>query len=165
MKRGTRTGDVKILLSNVSDGQGSSSKMFKRPADFEKLYRNRFPAKGENPDSCPIDPNHTHFILLDDCCGPSDEEWTKHGYPSRADLVLQLRAEIEQEARKHQHDGQSRRAVLLLHQRIFFFIIGHEIPIVQILIEGGPSSVLTICEAVEHKTPVIIIQVRSFDST
>jgi hypothetical protein len=41
-------------------------------------------------------------------------------------------------------------------------IIVHQIPIVQILLEGGPSSILTVYEAIKHKTPVIIIQVRIF---
>jgi hypothetical protein len=73
--------------------------------DYVKLYRNRVPAEGEK--SYPLDPNHTHFLLLDDMCGPDDEKWRKHGYPVRADLTIQMRAEIEQAARRITNHGQS----------------------------------------------------------
>jgi hypothetical protein len=85
-----------------------------QPNDFEKLYRNRFPIRGKPPETCPIDPNHTHFILLDDLCGPEDKEWKKHGFGVRSDLILNLRAQIEQEARKLNHHGQSKSFFLLL---------------------------------------------------
>ena len=40
------------------------------------------------------------------------------------------------------------------------FLIADFIPIVQILINGGPSSIETVCQAVNRKTPIIVIQVR-----
>ncbi|CAF4626798.1 unnamed protein product, partial [Rotaria sp. Silwood2] len=58
------------------------------------------------------DLNHTHFILLDDKCGPNDETWRRYGYPVRADLTIQLRAEIEQEARCSSHYRHSRERVI-----------------------------------------------------
>ncbi|CAF3192241.1 unnamed protein product [Rotaria sp. Silwood2] len=71
----------------------------------EKLYRNGAPQ--DNPQSYPLDPNHTHFILLDDRCGAGDEKWKKKRYDVRADLIIQLRAEIEREARYSSHYRQS----------------------------------------------------------
>ena len=81
--------------------------MSDRVADKEKLYRNRFPTK-EEAESCPIDPNHTHFILLDDMCGPDDTKWKEKGYKIRADLIIQLRAQIEQKAGRFSNQGQSK---------------------------------------------------------
>ncbi|CAF1533648.1 unnamed protein product, partial [Rotaria sp. Silwood1] len=108
-------------------------------ADHEKLYRNCVPQK--NPSSYPLVPNHTHFILLDDKCDANGETWKRYGYPVQADLTIQLRAEIEQEARCSSHYRQN-----------------YTIPIIQILIEGGPSSLLTVVEAVMHETPVVVIE-------
>ncbi|CAF3974786.1 unnamed protein product, partial [Rotaria sp. Silwood1] len=73
-------------------------------ADHEKLYRNCVPQK--NPSSYPLVPNHTHFILLDDKCDANGETWKRYGYPVQADLTIQLRAEIEQEARCSSHYRQ-----------------------------------------------------------
>jgi len=92
----------------------SPTKQSKPHTDFKKLYRNRNRNLNSNePASYPIDPNHTHFILLDDGCGSDDQNWRKYGYPIRADLTLQLRAEIEQEARKYERHGQSKAHCLL----------------------------------------------------
>jgi hypothetical protein len=108
------TSDTNILISNQTN-QDLTSSIFKRPVAFEKLYRNRFPTKNETPSSCPIDPNHTHFILLDDGYDDTDDtEWKKHGYPIRADLTLPLRAKIEQEARTFNNQGESEQCVSFL---------------------------------------------------
>ncbi|CAF3743141.1 unnamed protein product [Rotaria socialis] len=112
---------------------------FDTVADHEKLYRYCAPQKTSK--SYPLDPNHTHFILLDDKCGASNDKWEQYGFPVRADLTIQLRAEIEQEARYSSRYRQN-----------------YKIPIIQILIEGGPSSLLTMVEAVTHETPVIVIE-------
>ena len=34
------------------------------------------------------------------------------------------------------------------------------IPIVMVLVEGGPSSIRTICEALESNTPVVVVKVK-----
>jgi hypothetical protein len=63
-----------------------------------RIYRSQTPMP--NADRCPLDPNHTHFILLDDMLGEDMElaskELTQH-INCRADLTIQLRAEIERE--------------------------------------------------------------------
>ncbi|CAF3197546.1 unnamed protein product [Rotaria sp. Silwood2] len=71
----------------------------------EKLYR--YHAPQDEPQSYPLDPNHTHFILLDDTWGEDDEKWQRNKCNVRADLTIQLRAEIEQEARCSSHYRQS----------------------------------------------------------
>ncbi|CAF3381710.1 unnamed protein product [Rotaria sp. Silwood2] len=89
----------RVKLSSV--GSAMPTATFSTVADREKLYLNCVPQ--EKPASYPLDPNHTHFILLDDKCGPNDETWRRYGFPVRADLTIQLRAEIEQEARCSSH--------------------------------------------------------------
>ncbi|CAF1221434.1 unnamed protein product [Didymodactylos carnosus] len=108
-------------------------------SDRVMLYRTRHPLEDEKPDSAPLDPNHTHFIILDDQYG-TNEDW-KNIHPVRSDLILKLRAEIEQAARKINSQGQAT-----------------SVPIVQILAEGGASSILTVCKAVKSGTPLIVIE-------
>ncbi|CAF1684725.1 unnamed protein product, partial [Didymodactylos carnosus] len=66
-----------------------------------KLYRNREPFS--NDENCSLDPNHTHFLLLDDLYGSDIQNW-KDQHPEkincRTDLISTIRAEIEQESRK-----------------------------------------------------------------
>ncbi|CAF1053216.1 unnamed protein product [Rotaria sp. Silwood1] len=116
-----------------------------REINREKLYRNGVPQ--DNPQTYPLDPNHTHFILLDDRCGAGDEKWRKKRYSVRADLTIQLRTEIEREARYSSHYRQN-----------------YNTPIIQILIGGGRSSLLTVIEAVTHETPVIVVEDAQLDS-
>ncbi|CAF1266794.1 unnamed protein product [Rotaria sordida] len=77
----------------------------------------------------------------DDNFEEGDRHWkAKFVDRLRADLILPMRAQIEQESRKVTQQGQT-------------FMI----PIVQILVEGGVSSILTVCESIKAKTPVIVI--------
>ncbi len=39
------------------------------------------------------------------------------------------------------------------------------IPIVMVLVEGGPSSIKTICEALDSTTPVVVVKVRTMYCT
>ncbi|CAF0907288.1 unnamed protein product [Didymodactylos carnosus] len=57
------------------------------------------------------------------------------------DLILKLRAEIERQASAISSQGQP-----------------HHIPVIQILAEGGPSSVKTVCEALNQNTYLIVIE-------
>lgn len=84
---------------------------------------------------CELEPNHTHFLLLDDG-------------QAKADTVLQLRAEIENCSRFVNRGTASEAAVDI------------EIPIVMVLVEGGPSSIKTICQALEINTPVVVVKVN-----
>ncbi|CAF1368298.1 unnamed protein product [Rotaria sordida] len=82
---------------------------------------------------CDLEPNHTHFLLFDDG-------------QSTADSVLQLRAEIEKCSRNINIETTTEGAV------------ESPIPIVMVLVEGGPSSIRTICQALESNTPVVVIK-------
>ncbi|CAF4940185.1 unnamed protein product, partial [Rotaria sp. Silwood2] len=78
---------------------------------------------------CDLEPNHTHFLLFDD------------GQPN-ADTVVPLRAEIEKYSRNINIETTTEGALESL------------IPIVMVLVEGGPSSIRTICQALDSNTPV-----------
>jgi hypothetical protein len=85
---------------------------------------------------CDLEPNHTHFLLFDD------------GHPN-ADSVLSLRADIEMHLRRTNIGETIEGAVHTL------------IPIVMVLVEGGPSSIKTVCEALESNTPVVVVKVKN----
>ncbi|CAF1400728.1 unnamed protein product [Rotaria sordida] len=113
----------------------------------ECVYRTRKPANNEQPLMYPLDHNHTHFLMLDGGFEKEDNRSQRPEYLnlSHFELILNLRAKIEEESRK------------ITSQRS-----KNVIPIVQILINGGPSTILTFCEAIGRKTPVLVIHVREY---
>jgi len=90
--------------------------------------------KEKKKKQCDLEPNHTHFLLFDD------------GEPN-ADSVLPLRAEIEKYSRRVTIETNIEGTGETL------------IPIVMVLVEGGPSSIRTICQALESNTPVVVVKV------
>lgn len=91
----------------------------------------------KNPQKrCDLEPNHTHFLLFDDG-------------NAKADAVLDLRANIETRCRAVNTDPLTGG------------IPGMLIPIVMVLVEGGPSSLRTICKALDAKTPVVVVKVTT----
>lgn len=69
------------------------------------------------------------------------------GTPS-ADTILPLRAEIEKYSRYPNLESNKNDAS------------EPAVPIVMVLVEGGPSSIRTICQALESNTPVVVIKVN-----
>ncbi|CAF1054224.1 unnamed protein product [Rotaria sordida] len=92
-----------------------------------------YTVKEKQEKRCDLEPNHTHFLLFDD------------GQPN-ADTILPLRAEIEKYCRNRSIDTATDGAIESL------------IPIVMVLVEGGLSSIRTICEALDSNTPVVVIK-------
>ena len=90
--------------------------------------------KKEVDKRCELEPNHSHFLLFDDG-------------QAKAANVLQLRAEIESRSRQVTTDAETEGTTAT------------QIPIVMVLVEGGPSSIRTICEALEANTPVVVVKV------
>lgn len=83
------------------------SQLEKRSQKRIRLYRTRLVKDEGESESYPLDHNHTHFILLDDQFGEGDKEWrAKCKKPLRADLILRMRAQIEQESRKVTQQGK-----------------------------------------------------------
>ena len=90
--------------------------------------------KANKKGSCDLELNHTHFLLFD------------NGQAS-ADSVIKLRADIEKCARQITTETQIQGQGETL------------IPIVMVLVEGGPSSIETICGALQANTPVVVVKV------
>ncbi|CAF4396515.1 unnamed protein product [Rotaria socialis] len=150
------TTDYKQLESPSTYSEEDKSKISEQPNTIDKvnieksserseqnvrLYRVRQPPEKGEPESYPLDHNHTHFIILQDEFGEGDRKWkSKFKENVRADLILPIRAQIEQESRTIKRQGQK-----------------YKIPIVQILVDGGVSSILTVCESIAAGTPVIVI--------
>jgi hypothetical protein len=81
-----------------------------------KIYRRRTPRSDE--DSCPLDPNHTHFMLLDDMLGDSIESpfgEIAQNINCRADVTIKLRAEIE-------HAISKSKSILIMNETIFSLV-------------------------------------------
>lgn len=90
--------------------------------------------KGKQKKTCDLEPNHTHFLLFDDG-------------QYKADAVLPLRAEIETCSRRINTENLAEDTCESL------------IPIVMVLVEGGPSSIRTVCKALDSNTPVVVVKV------
>jgi hypothetical protein len=84
---------------------------------------------------CDLEPNHTHFLLLDDGT-------------AKPENILPLRADIEMCSRCSNigkpTEGDSEK----------------RIPIIMVLVEGGRSSIKCICEALAANTPVVVVKVN-----
>jgi hypothetical protein len=80
-----------------------------------------------------LEPNHTHFLLFDD--GQTD---------GLDRFVSSKRAQIEKEMRESINDDDDL-----------------ETPLVMILIEGGLSSIRTVCQSLRSDTPLVVIKVCS----
>ena len=84
---------------------------------------------------CDLEKNHTHFLLFDDGL-------------TKADNVLALRADIEMYSRRSNVDETIEGALHTL------------LPIVMVLVDGGPSSIETICKSLNANTPVVVVKVN-----
>ncbi|CAF1262466.1 unnamed protein product [Adineta steineri] len=82
---------------------------------------------------CELESNHTHFLLFDDGL-------------VKPENVLPLRADIEVNLRRLNIEQTIEGAVHTL------------IPIVMVLVEGGRSSIKTVCEALDANTPVVVVK-------
>lgn len=82
---------------------------------------------------CDLEPNHTHFLLFD-------------GQSTNNNTVLLQRANIEKYSRQIDITNSTSES---------------SIPIVMILLEGGPFSVDTVCHGLRSNTPLVVVKVCS----
>ncbi|CAF4270019.1 unnamed protein product, partial [Rotaria sp. Silwood2] len=125
-----------LIQQSSQINNNGSVRSFSFAYPFRPMINNYLLGGANESESYPLDPNHTHFILLDDMCGSDDDQWRTKNYLVRANLGVQLGFRIMQEARRIWNHGKC-----------------YKIPIVQLLVDGGPSSLLSVCEAVRHGTP------------
>lgn len=78
-----------------------------------------------------LEPNHTHFLLFD-------------GESSNMDTLLLQRANIEKYSRRIKMETSNE---------------GTPIPSIMVLVEGGPFSVRTVCQALQSNIPLVVIKV------
>ncbi|CAF1082307.1 unnamed protein product, partial [Didymodactylos carnosus] len=115
--------------------------------DSSRLYRIRKPSQMEKSKrKYPLDPNHTHFILLEDEYG-SENVWGKRNFPEtkhdltviRRNYTLTLRDEIEKQARK-------------LDEHAYPDKNGNKCE------SGDESTFSTVTKAIDNGTPVVVIR-------
>lgn len=85
---------------------------------------------------CDLEGNHTHFLLFD-------------GESSNTDALLLQRAKIEKYSRRIIEETSISNTL---------------IPIVMVLLEGGPFSIRTVCHALQSNTPLVVVKVSIYNS-
>jgi hypothetical protein len=95
------------------------------------------------PRLAPLDPNHSHFILVD------NSQLGKYGGE------IEFRAELESAISQHKFDPDE-------EQPLSTFI--DSIPIVLLVLEGGPNTVGTVLSSVKRKTPCVFVEVFQHSS-
>jgi transient receptor potential cation channel subfamily M member 2 len=104
-----------------------------------------------------LDPNHTHFILVDD------------GTEGQFGGEIQFRAQLEAELRKGKslkyYDEKFKRKVCILKEdkEIEEKSSKEIIPMVLIVVQGGPNTLLTVEKALIEDVPVLILAVIKFE--
>ncbi|RDD39507.1 Transient receptor potential cation channel subfamily M member 2 [Trichoplax sp. H2] len=98
---------------------------------FPVRYRSQF-RSGEI--GAPLDPNHTHFILVDD------------GTVGRFGAEIGLRSKLEQTISEQK-----------MHTYKFVGNHGFRIPVVCVVLEGGPNTMATVHAAIEQNTPGVVV--------
>ena len=97
----------------------------------DEHYVRSYVLKQPEANRCDLEPNHTHFLLFD-------------GESSNIDTLLLQRANIGKYSRRISMEISNEDAL---------------IPIVMILVEGGPLSVRTVCQALQSNTPLVVVKV------
>ncbi len=102
-----------------------------------------------------LDPNHTHFILVDD------------GSDSNFGVEIKLRARLESELRK----GKSLRYYAQRRssnvdsddsdQEDNSGEVDNTIPMILIVVQGGPNTLKTVAEGMKKKIPILILVVNN----
>ncbi|XP_041459667.1 transient receptor potential cation channel subfamily M member-like 2 isoform X2 [Lytechinus variegatus] len=90
-------------------------------------------AKKGNTMNVPIDPNHTHFILVD------------NGTIDTFGVEITLRGKLEKAISEEQIQKSSGNDTAV------------SIPIVCVVVQGGPNTIQTAYEAIRNGTPVVIV--------
>lgn len=91
-----------------------------------------------------LDPNHTHFLLVDD------------GSVGEFGVEIEFRAELENELRKgRDYDPSTNHKNNSLMSRKYEEI--STIPMILIVVQGGPNTLKTVYESVAKKIPVLVL--------
>jgi transient receptor potential cation channel subfamily M protein 2 len=92
------------------------------------------------------DPNHTHFILVDD------------GSEGQFGKEIKFRAKFENELRKgkigrfYEERRQHKGDLVKIEKK-------NVIPMILIVVNGGPNTLLTVVESLEEHIPILVLAV------
>lgn len=100
----------------------------------------------EDEKNVSLDPNHSYFLLVDD------------GSYSEFGVEIALRAELENEIRKGYRPEHYLNRRVDLEERDSKK--PESIPMILIVLQGGPNTLKTIHESLSKKNPVLLIEVR-----
>ena len=122
-----------------------------------------------------LDPNHTHFILIDD--GRRVENVINNGTISQEFKIpfggeIEFRGNLEKELRegksekfyrdRHNVTSSAKNSYSRRSQVNLIELKKDEIPMVLIVVEGGPNTLKTVKEAVEKNVPILVLAVSLF---
>ena len=100
----------------------------------DEYFLHSYSVEGKQEGQYHLESHHSHFLLL-------DHEQSN----DNIHLVASARARLEKSFRFSSDSNEL-------------------IPSIVILIEGGSSSIKTICQALEENTPILVIKVKSIES-
>ncbi len=95
----------------------------------------------------PLDPNHTHFILVDD------------GKNGEFGAEIDFRANLENELNK------GKKLQNYTNPSMVITATTDHIPMILIVVQGGPNTLKTVYESIKNNTPVLILAVCLIDPT
>ena len=132
-------------------------------------------SKDSNKEGAELDPNHTHFILIDD--GRRVENVINNGTISQEFKIpfggeIEFRGNLEKELRegksekfyrdRHNVTSSAKNSYSRRSQVNLIELKKDEIPMVLIVVEGGPNTLKTVKEAVEKNVPILVLAVSLF---
>ncbi len=103
-----------------------------------------------------LDPNHTHFILVDD---GSEGQFGKE-IEFRAHLEAELRKGRPlkyYEAQRNKKKYDEEESPIELEEDSLT-----EVPMILIVVQGGPNTLITVEESLKQMVPVLVLAVSSF---
>ncbi|XP_063716344.1 transient receptor potential cation channel subfamily M member-like 2 isoform X3 [Symsagittifera roscoffensis] len=132
------------LVSKDGNGNFPAEYSGKVSEKEKQLYR---ATRGQNLIECHLDPHHTHFVLVDD------------GSEGQFGKEMAIRGEMEAEICKNEIHGKAAAAgnsdldgaTASVEDEL-------KVPIVCVMVEGGPGTLNTAVEALKHETPVVIVE-------
>ena len=105
-----------------------------------------------NSEDVLLDPNHTHFILVDD--GSEDMFGKEIGFRAR------LEAELRRGKLPDQYEKMRKEKRKNSYNSIENEDAQSMIPMILIVVQGGPNTLLTVEESLKKNVPVLVLAVR-----
>ncbi len=125
--------------------------MFYAQEETDRCYRNM-----ENHDVL-LDPNHTHFILVDD--GSVDMFGKEIEFRARLEDELRKGKLAEYYEKKRKERKKSINNVLSFDESDEDEFQNEYIPMILIVVQGGPNTLMTVEESLKENVPILVLAV------